>query len=359
MFIAVICELNLITRKQVFEDSLEQRQKDDPNFQIRDIELLKKESPLHALKFALESYDNQVEFLAPNSKLQSLLEMGKFDLILNATNKESTNYLPAHYVALCELSGIPYCGSKMDAIGICKNKALFKSLLQLNHIATSPFEKIKIQHGKIPPNKNNRGYPQVVKSFTEGIHNSKIPDQIVNNASELQALLEMYAKKHEFSYVLVEEYIPGKKYYLPILGNDLNDNLRFLPMLEYTYADIADSKALVGRELPEPSISFLETTNPIFKRARFVAEKAYKFFNCRDYAMIVFLQDERNGNLLLHEINPITSLLITGKIAMSGDHIGIAYDELINDIVLYGLIRYELKIRGKYSKKLKQPVNES
>jgi D-alanine-D-alanine ligase-like ATP-grasp enzyme len=354
MYIAVITNSELITEKKKFEDALEKRKEEDPEFKDDDIEVLKTESPLSALKYGLKSFDNQVEFLEANEKLLSLLQVGEFDLIINCTDKPSTQYKPAHYVALLELSKIPFCGSKMATIGNCKNKGLFKSLLRLNHIATAPFQKLKIQHGNIPKIKSSLKYPLVIKFFTEGIHEPNLPDKIARNKEELMEILEKHATKHEFSYILIEEFIRGEKYYLPILGNDLNENIRFLPMLQYTYPEAERLEDYIGKNLPKPKVEFVERTHPLVKRARDVATKAYQFFNCRDYAMAVFLQDERNKNLLLHELNPLTSLLPNGKLIQAANHIGMKYPEIINEIILYTLIRKEMKIRGKYNKLLKK-----
>ena len=41
--------------------------------------------------------------------------------------------------------------------------------------------------------------------------------------------------------------------------------------------------------------------------------------------------DKKNNNLLLHEINPITSILPDGKIFIAAEHLGISYTEFINE----------------------------
>lgn len=358
MYIAILTDSKLLALKEEYEKKKEKESESKNTEHIDEIESASKKSPLSIMKKAFESYDNQVEFLVPNENLFNLLTMGKFDLIVNTAGKIATNFQPAQYIGMLDITKIPFSGSKMATIGMCKDKALFKSLLRLNYIATNPFQKMKITSGVIPPIKERLKYPLVVKFFTEGIHEPSIPDKIAKDKQELQEVLENFAKKYEFSYVLLEEFVPGKKYYLPILGNDLNDNIRFLPMMEYHYPSLNAPEEIISAKVHTPEIQFLEITNPLVKRARDVAKKAYNFFNCRDYAMVVFLQDERNENLLLHEINPLTSLLPTSKLVQAADHIGESYEDIINEIVLYTMIRYKMKIRGKYSKKLKEITKE-
>ena len=358
MYIAILTDPKLIQQMQEYETKSKQEKSEDSE-ELEDVnDDSFKNSPLFIMKKAIESYDNQVEFLSLDDNLYNLLQVGKFDLIINTADKLDSSYNPANYAGMFEISKIPYCASKMTAIGLVKDRSLFKSLLRLNHIATAPFQKIKFQPGKIPSIKTILKFPIVIKYYTEGIHNRDFPDQICHEKKELQAILENQSKKHEYSYALLEEYIPGKKYYLPIIGNELNENIRFLPMVEYTYPTVQDPTEKIGTISAKPEINFIERTNSIVKRARDVAVKASNFYNCRDYTMAVFLQDERNDNLLLHELNPLTSLLPNGKLNQSADHIGENYEELINEIILFTLLRYKLKIRGKYAKKLKDIMKE-
>ncbi|MHA1671990.1 MAG: hypothetical protein ACTSYI_00050 [Promethearchaeota archaeon] len=314
--------------------------------------------PLQVLEGALEKYGNRVTFLHPDDQLLSKLQDGKFDFILNTADKVATKYQPAQYVGLFDLAKIPYLGSRLDAIGICKNKALFKSILQLNFIATPKFQILKIQSGKIPKVDPNLRFPLIIKFFHEGIHEASIADIIIQNPEEIDDSVKNIIKKKKFSYAIIEEYIPSRKFYLPIFGNDLNDDIHFLPAVEYQYPPEWTSEERIKAHNEDLEKNFLEITNPLVKRARKVAHKAYTFCNCRDFAMAVFLVDEKTNNLLLHEINPITDLLPGGKMALAAEHVGLSYREMINDLILTALKRYDMKLRGKYGKREKKLQKE-
>ncbi|WP_371803137.1 hypothetical protein [Candidatus Lokiarchaeum ossiferum] len=356
MFIAVIIDEKLWEIKKTIDKKNQKEHKSEI-----DNELLEKLpddqrqiiSPLVILQQALEEYDNQIEYLIPNENLPSLLQIGKFDLIFNTAGKSATQNLPAHYIALFDLVHVPFIGSPMDSVSICKNKALFKSILQLNFIATPRFQMLKIQGGKLPPIDRKLKYPLLVKFFYEGIHQDEVTDQLAPNPKALSEILTTFTKKVKFSYVMIEEVIQGRKIYLPIIGNDLTDNIQFLPALEYLLPENTSLEDSLKLQYKDLNLKFLEMTEPLIKRARKVAHKAYNFCNCRDFAMAVFLVDEKTQNLLLHEINPLTSLLPDGKSALAANHIGIEYSDFLNDIILNALLRYDLKIRGKYSKRLK------
>ncbi|MHA1522173.1 MAG: hypothetical protein ACTSRK_18510 [Promethearchaeota archaeon] len=314
--------------------------------------------PLQVLEEALEKYGNRVTFLHPDEQLLSKLLEGKFDFILNTADKVATKFQPAQYVGLFDLANIPYLGSRLDAIGICKNKALFKSILYLNLIATPKFQILKMQSGQQPKVDPKLNFPLIIKFFNEGIHEPTIADIIVKNPDEIDNNVKNIIKKKKFSYAIIEEYIPSRKFYLPIFGNDLNDDIHFLPAVEYQYPPEWTNEERNKSNNEGLEKRFLEITNPLVKRARKVAHKAYTFCHCRDFAMAVFLVDEKTNNLLLHEINPITNLLPGGKMALAAEHVGLSYREMINDLILTALKRYDMKLRGKYGKREKKLQKE-
>ncbi len=309
--------------------------------------------PIVKLQDALRDFDNKISFIALKVDALAQLQQNSFDLILNTTNKISTHYRPAQYIGLLDLTRIPFCGSQMDSVSICKNKPMFKSLLKLNAIATPNFELIKIQGGKIPNIQKKFKYPLILKFYHAGIHTNSISDKVIMNFNELQENLNTHLKKSKNYFALAEEYIIGRKIYLPLLGNELNGNIRFLPAIETISSDNDNLQARIQSNSNEEEKKFIELTDPLVKRARKIAIKAYNFFNCHDYAMFVFILDKNTNNLLLHEINPITSLFPDGKIANAAEHLGISYPEIINDIILSTLLRYEVKLKGKYAKRFK------
>ncbi len=314
-------------------------------------------TPLGALQEALKDFDNKVSFIPLNLDLLIHIKPNSYDLIIKARNVTSTKHQSAQFIGLLDLTEIPYCGSQIDAITICKNKPLFKSLLQLNYIATPKFQILKVQGGKIPNIRKDFKFPLILKFFKAGIHAQSILDKVITNSDEIYENLNIYLKKSKNYFVLLEEYIIGRKFYLPILGNELNGNIRFLPAIETVFSDEEDLQEKLLSNSNSLEKKFMEITNPLIKHARKMAIKAYNFFNCRDYAMAVFILDENTNNLLLHELNPLTSILPGGKISIAAEHLGISYSEILNDIILVTLLRYDIKLKGKYAKQLKNLKN--
>ncbi|QEE15552.1 hypothetical protein DSAG12_01378 [Promethearchaeum syntrophicum] len=352
MKIAILSDPSLISQ-------IESKEKAKPKDSAEEIQEDDSQPPLAKLQEALIDYDNKISFIPLNQDLLAQLQKSSFDLVLNTTNKASTQNRPAQFIGLLDITRIPYCGSQMDSVTILKNKPLFKSLLQLNHIATPNFELIKIQEGNISNIKNKFNFPLILKFYHAGIHTKSISDKIIMNFKELKENLKSHLKKSKTYVALAEEYVRGRKIYLPILGNELNGNIHFLSAIEtIPSSNEEDLQARIQSNSNEDEKKFLETTDPLVKRARKIAIKAYNFFNCHDYAMFVFILDAKTNNLLLHEINPITSIFPDGKMNIAAEHLGISYNELINDIILSTLLRYDIKLKGDYAKRYKSLTKE-
>jgi D-alanine-D-alanine ligase len=355
MKIAILSDPSLISQIESKEGTKSKESK-EPTDNIQDDD---SKPPLVRLQDALRDFENKISFIALKFDALTELQQNSFDLILNTTNKISTNNRPAQFIGLLELTRIPFCGSQMDSVSICKNKPFFKSLLQLNSIATPKFQILKIQGGKIPKIRKDFKFPLILKFYHAGIHTQSILDKIITNLDELQENLKSHLKKSRTYVALAEEYIRiSRKIYLPILGNELNGNIHFLPAIETIHSKEEELQARLISNSNGEEKKFLELTDPLVKRARKIAIKAYNFFNCHDYAMFVFILDKKSNNLLLHEINPITSLLPKGKIAIAAEHLGISYSEIINDIILSTLLRYDVKLKGKYAKRFKNMNKE-
>jgi len=358
MKIAILSDPSLISQIESKEGikSKESKESKEPTDDITDDD---SKPPLVRLQDALRDFENKISFIVPNLDTFAQLQQNSFDLILNTTNKITTRNRPAQFIGLLDLTRIPYCGSQMDSVSLCKNKPMFKSLLKLNNIATPNFKLIKIQGGKIPNIEKKFNYPLILKFYHAGIHTKSISDKVIMNLNELQENLKTHLKKSKNYVVLAEEYINGRKFYLPILGNELNGNIHFLPAIETAnFSKDDDLQARLQTNSNEEEKKFLEMTDPLVKHARKIAIRAYNFFNCHDYAMLVFILDKKTNNLLLHEINPITSLFPDGKIAIAAEHLGISYSEIINDIILSTLLRYDVKLKGKYAKRFKNMNKE-
>jgi D-alanine-D-alanine ligase len=301
------------------------------------------------VKKALEAFDNQVAFIGADKNLIQMLTADKYEFIVNMAGKIETNYKPAQYAGILDIVEIPYTGSGVDSISLCKNKALFKPIIQVNWIPTPNYEVLKIFSKKIPSIQSDIKYPVVIKIYTVGILHKQQEDYVAMDEKDLIAKLNTIIKSLKYSYCMIEEFIFGRKLYVPIIGNDLTNDLMTLPPMEVPIPQSTPQEILKNMS-PNPELKPIDPSSLISKRAQNLAESAFLISNCRDVAMATLIIDQATGNLLLHEINPLPDLLPGGTVSQIAQNAGISYEDLINRILYTAMKRYELKISPKYNK---------
>lgn len=299
---------------------------------------------------ALEQYGNTLQFIPIDKSIYETLTCGGFDIILSLAGKEETDFKPAQYTGLFDLTNIPFALSGVDAISLCKNKALFKPIIQYNLIPTPNYQVLKIYHKQIPKLQPDIQFPVVIKMYQVGIKRHQIADQIAMDPKDLQMKLEQIVKTMKYSYVMIEQFIFGDKIYVPIIGNELTKDIIILnPALAPISKEWNPQTVLQNVNLT-PDLKPMDPNDPITKRAMKLSEAGYLLTNCRDFAIASLLIDRNTGNLLLHEINPIPVLFKWGIGARIADMQGINYESFLNKILLSALKRYEFKLNEKYQK---------
>jgi D-alanine-D-alanine ligase len=304
---------------------------------------------LTQIRKALEAYEHNVNFLAADKTLLSALGAEKYEMIVNMAGKVEMGFKPAQFVGFFDLMDIPYTGSGVDAISLCKNRPLFKPIMQNNLIPIPNYQVLKIYSKKLPKISTDIHYPVVVKIYQVGIHRNQAEDAVAMDEKDLNNKLSNIVKSLKYSYCMIEEFIFGRKIYVFLLGNDLTNDLMTLPVME-AKIPTEDAQTILKSISLNPEMVELSAEDPIGKRAAKLAEQAFLYSNCRDMALATFLLDKSTGNLLLHEINPIPILLPGYVSARIAEAAGISYEEFLNRIMLTAMKRYDLKIPGKYSK---------
>jgi D-alanine-D-alanine ligase len=302
------------------------------------------------LQKVLELYGNTVQFVPISKSLFDTLTSGSFDMILNLAGKEETDYKPAQYTGLFDLTGVPFALSGVDAVSLCKNKALFKPIIQNNLIPTPNYQVLKIYQKEATRWKCDVCFPVVIKIYQVGIKRHQMVDQVALDQKDLNNKLDQIIKSMKYSYCMVEQFVFGPKIFVPIIGNELTKDLRTLSPVESPIPKEWDPTTVLKNVNLPPELKPMDPNDPIAKRAVKLAEAGYLLTNCRDYAIASLLLDRTTGNLMLHEINPIPVLYKGGIGARIAEMQGISYENFINTILLSAMKRYEIKLNEKYQK---------
>ncbi len=229
----------------------------------------------------------------------------------------------------CELAGIAYTGSKIEASAIGLDKWVTKWVFARNDIPTPRFIPVHAGEDYIKPAKkaaSEFGFPLVVKPRYEG---SSVGVKIIH---EQLALMEEGRKIHlQFGDILFEEFIPGMIGTAAILGDKALPLLELVPKTQEFY----DYQAKYTRG----ATSFICPARIPVEQAQLtqkLALRAFQAIGARHFGRVDFMLDENNQPYFL-EVNTIPGLTDLSDLPAEAREAGISYDDLIVRIAVMGL----------------------
>lgn len=114
--------------------------------------------------------------------------------------------------ALLDLTGLPYTGSGMLGSAMAMDKDIAKRLMLFAGVPTAPWLMAPVLMEDV---QQRVGFPCVVKPSKQG---STVGLTVVKQAEDLEAAVDLAAKFDD--EVMIEAFVPGREFTVPILGND-------------------------------------------------------------------------------------------------------------------------------------------
>jgi D-alanine-D-alanine ligase len=114
--------------------------------------------------------------------------------------------------ALLDLTGIPYTGSGMLGSAVAMDKDISKRLMRFAGVPTPDWLMAPILLEDV---ENVIGFPCIVKPSKQG---STVGLSIVRSAREVEPAVDLAARYDD--EVMIEKYVPGREFTVPILGED-------------------------------------------------------------------------------------------------------------------------------------------
>lgn len=225
--------------------------------------------------------------------------------------------------ALLESINMPYSGSGVLSSALCMNKTLCKKVLKAENIRVADEVLIKSEEN-IDINKIEKlKYPIVIKPNKGG---SSVATFLVNNKDEIEgAIKEVFKYDKE---VLIEEYLKGKEYTVPVL------NGKAFPILEIEAKGVFyDYKSKYTDGGAEKHIAKL--SSELEKEMNNIAERCYSIFDCKSYARIDIIVSD--GIPYVLELNTLPGMTKNSLFPKSAKYLGIEYSELLDKIIKYSL----------------------
>lgn len=275
------------------------------------------------------------------------LKNSDVDLVFNVCERiNNSSLLEPHAASIFDALQIPYTGSNPFTLGLCIDKIRVKKLLSYHKIPTPEWDYVYSLDDDI---REDLRYPLIVKPANTDNSIGITNDSVVRNKKELYRQLEVVLKEIGRP-ALIEEYIDGDEYDVPIIGSE-DDDLRILPLarsifdnlpenlwhiypFEAKYTDGGEYKKIVVQRPPKNIGKKLE------QLLGEIALDTYNILDCHDYGRIEIRVDKNNNPYVL-ELNPNPSLDAEGTFSASAEVIGMDYGDFLEEIIRLAIKRYK------------------
>ena len=298
-------------------------------------------------------HDNLHEFL-------DKLDEQKPDLVFNLCETFADNYYGEMYVAaVLNMLNLRFTGTGAAGMAFRQDKAVTKKLLAFHDVPCpnyATFAKDRLEFaGKMK-------FPLFVKPLRRDASAGVGDKSLVNDYSSLMKRID-YIQHELHDAALVEEYIDGREFFVSVLGNY---PAKSLPLIELDYSKLADGHPHIygekakfdegSEEYQEINFGIATDLTPELRdRITTIGVKAASALQVLDYAR-VDIRLGRDGIPYVVEVNANPYLEQTAEFAVSALQAGMAYSNIINQIVELAWERWEQishqKIKREIIKKL-------
>ncbi len=295
---------------------------------------------------ALIENGHEVVLVNADSKMISVLKREKPQIVFNLAERFNGNPdLTPHVAALLEMNAIPFTGADHIIFATCDNKIRAKELMEYYGISTPKFQVFESGNEKL---RQDLSFPVIVKpSATHdsiGINN----DSVVHNEEDMKKKVEHILNSLK-QKVIVEEFIEGREFHVPVLGNE---NPVTLPVAE---ADLTKTKTgILSYEMKwhinwyeqAPIICPVKLPVHIQNALKSLAIKTHKKLGLKDYSRVDMRLDKNNIPYVL-EVNANPGLTEDCFIYNAAKAAGLSYNQLISTILQHATQRYKIPITVK------------
>lgn len=275
----------------------------------------------------IEVHDGDLDSLLSRHPAERLIVFNQCESIPGIPHSE---YMAARMI---ESLGYVYTGSTPDVLKLAGNKIETKRIIESHNIPTPVW---KVYYEPVADDWNI--YPAIVKTTYEHCSIGLNSESVVLNREELEARIAYILEDYN-QPAMVEDFIDGREFHVPIWGNG---TVRMLPVVEMDFTafkDVHDRLCTYDSKFEPGSLHYNEIESRIpaplgdeaLRELEEICLGAYCAVGCRDYARLDVR--ERHGAFYVLDVNPNADLAIDASIACSADYLGISYPEMLNYLV--------------------------
>jgi len=272
-------------------------------------------------------------FVSSNNVNELITNHSKYDLVWSVYNRLWFRNSEIFVQSLCEYYGIPYIGAAPNIRALVEDKSLSKQLAEHLDI---PTPKWVVASSRYPLSEISPfAGPYFIKprfgSASIGIDETSLCEEW---RDVLEKANEYYASNIE---VIVEQYIDGIYYGVPVMLNEENDLLIAIPHYQ-TSTKRGNIITNSQKRFTEPGMCRYLSNNDALNKILFHYTKSYfsEMQPC-DYARIDFIVEEKTGIPYFLEVNTLMNLGQKGGFVYSFLNSGFnSYESIIRHILNLG-----------------------
>jgi len=248
-----------------------------------------------------------------------------------------------HVVAYLELLRVPYTGNNPRGLVLARDKALSKKVAMYHRITVPRF--FVARTGRRVRRPKRMGFPLIVKSLVEESSMGISKASIVRDDDAL-AIRVQFMHERVGTDAIVEEFIPGREFYVAVLGND---RLVALPPRELIVDELEPGEDLIATESLKHNVHYQKKHGVRISDARRLpngveatleraSKRIYRMLSLEGYARIDY-RLSKEGRLYFLEANPNPELANYEELASAAAKAGLSYQDLIQRVLNLGLRR--------------------
>lgn len=301
---------------------------------------------------ALEAGGHTVTGLNADQKLPAVLTEARFDIVFNIATGVYGETRQAHVPAMLDYLRIPHTGPGVLAEAICHHKPQEKMILMGHGLPTAPFQVFKSPDEPLKPHLE---FPVIAKLSSEGASMGLDYSSVIANEAELRARVKYLLEKFPPNHVLVEKYLDGREFTLPVLGSNPAyalpiAELHFFGKIPIRLDEIEPYNfELLKRATNNPDLQHVKMESyskapadlspEMTQRIQQLAIDAFTAIGCVDWARVDIRMDKA-GNPYVLEVNLAPGIASDCVFAMCGFAAGWTYTQLVNNILNHAIDRY-------------------
>jgi len=313
---------------------------------------------INSVRDAIGSDGHETIFFQADQNLPFVLREWKPDICFNMAEGTGGDAREAQVPALLEMFRIPYTGSRVLTNGISLDKTLTKRIWRDRRLPVASFQEFATGDESLRP---ELVFPLFVKPAREGTGMGVDAHAIVNSEKELRERAKWVIEEYR-QPALVEDYLSGREFTVGILGRADSklfsrnpdwyekDGFLRLPVLELdhsrsitpnVYSGAAKAKRVNEAGAPE-YLCPADIDPELAKKLQHLAWRAHTMLGALDVSRTDIRLDE-NNNPRLMEINTLPGLTPDySDLCLQAKAHGIAYDDLILEILYLGASRWDM-----------------